>query len=721
VATFGYDGIGFVVSKEDDFCGLDLDGCRNPETGAIENWAMEVITAVESYTEVSPSETGIRIFAKAELPPGRRKGGHFEIYDDVRFFTVTGKHLKDTPLTVEPRQKELEQIYFKAFPPPETEPQKTVPPPSNENLDEAIIERAFKAKNGAKFKLLWEGNTAGYPSQSEADLALCTMLAFWMRKNPTSVDRLFRKSKLFRPKWDKSHSSDGKTYGEMTVEKAIARVTEVYKPKVQNASVLESLTNIIEAFHSPLSVPYVTVPLRDHFETWPLYSDDFGNWVSHVFMEQTQRLPKPSEFNDLYDILAYKAALEGPEYEVYTRVATYGDEVYLDLCNADREVVKITNQGWSIVKEYPVKFRRKPGMLPLPNPESGGSLKRLRRFLNTEDKRSFILSVSWLVGTLLPTGTFPILIVTGTQGSAKSCFTKLLRNLIDPSTAPLRSLPPDERNLAITANNSLIIALDNVSYLRQWLSDSFCRLASGSGFAVRKLYEDEEEVIFNPRRPIAINGIEISGHNHDLVDRSVSINLPVIEDADRIPERKFWERFERKRPGILGALCDAVSTALRELPSLRDRSYPRLADFAQWVEAAEPSLPWKAGRFLKCYEENRATSASKSINADIVAQAVMLFMDGRGKWTGTATELLGEIEGDPKRQTGYVSERTMRSEEWPKVPHAFSRRLKRASNFLAQAGIRIKFGRTADERQIIIKAKDKREQKGKKNERKKRR
>lgn len=106
----GYGGIGFVFTAEDDLCGVDLDGCLDPETGEIESWAQEIVEELDSYTEISPSETGVHILVRATLPEGRNRKGRFEAYDRGRYFTVTGKHLSGTPQSIESRQEELQSV-----------------------------------------------------------------------------------------------------------------------------------------------------------------------------------------------------------------------------------------------------------------------------------------------------------------------------------------------------------------------------------------------------------------------------------------------------------------------------------------------------------------------------------------------------------------------------------------------------------------------------------
>src|SRR4051812_3384580 len=139
-------------------------------------------------------------------------------------------------------------------------------------------------------------------------------------------------------------------------------------------------------------------------------------------------------------------------------------------------------------------------MLPLPVPERGGSIDSLRPFLNLSSQNDFVLVVAWLCAALRPSGPYPLLAISGEQGSAKTVLSKMLRALVDPNSAPLRALPREERELFIAANNSHVLAFDNISRLRSWLSDALCRLASGGGFALRQLYTDHNEVLFDAAR-----------------------------------------------------------------------------------------------------------------------------------------------------------------------------------------------------------------------------
>ena len=223
------DGIGFVLG--DGYVGIDLDDCRNPATGEIESRAWEIIRDIDSYAEVSPSGTGIHILARGILPAGRRRKGHIEIYSSGRYFTVTGWHLKGSPSTIEERSDAIRRLHQQAFSEAQAKGTTSCRTDSVANVetDAELIERARRAANGAKFERLWAGDRSGYDSQSEADLALCMILAFWTGRDAARIDALFRQSGLFRDKWDERHGADGRTYGQITMDNAIQQTRDVYR------------------------------------------------------------------------------------------------------------------------------------------------------------------------------------------------------------------------------------------------------------------------------------------------------------------------------------------------------------------------------------------------------------------------------------------------------------------------------------------------------------
>jgi putative DNA primase/helicase len=225
----GLDGIGFVFAPDGPFAGVDIDDCRDPTTGEITPEALAIITRLNTYSEVSPSEAGVKLFLKGTLPPGGRRKGHVELYDVGRYFAATGRPLEGTPDEPAERQAELEALHAELFPPAASPrpPNQTRSAAPESVTDQELLERAKRSRNGAEFAALWAGSLDGHDGDhSAADLALVSHLAFWCGRDPGRIDRLFRQSGLMRPKWDSRRGAE--TYGRRTIRKALESAGERY-------------------------------------------------------------------------------------------------------------------------------------------------------------------------------------------------------------------------------------------------------------------------------------------------------------------------------------------------------------------------------------------------------------------------------------------------------------------------------------------------------------
>ena len=222
-----FNGVGFVFSEDDDFAGVDLDDSIDPATGQPKPWAERIIKRLNTYTEISPSGTGVKLFLRGRKPGTLCKrspyeDGAVEVYDVTHYFTVTMRHLAGTPETIEDRTDELAALYHEVFLPDTRKPRKAKPNGGGaKGNDAALLTRARESRNGAKFSNLYDnGDTSAYGGDdSAADLALCDLLAFWTGPDPDRIDRLFRTSRLMRDKWDSRRP--GGTYGSMTIDKAL--------------------------------------------------------------------------------------------------------------------------------------------------------------------------------------------------------------------------------------------------------------------------------------------------------------------------------------------------------------------------------------------------------------------------------------------------------------------------------------------------------------------
>ena len=454
------------------------------------------------------------------------------------------------------------------------------------------------------------------------------------------------------------------------------------------ADVLIELAQPADLFHVPDGTGFADLNIAGHRETWPLRAKGFRRWLARRFFEETGGAPGSEALQSALGVIEARAHFDAPERNVHVRVGGLDGRLYLNLADETWRAVEIDVNGWRVIENPPVRFRRAAGMQALPIPVPGGSVEALRPFLNLQSVSDFILVVAWAVAVLRDCGPYPVLVLSGEQGSAKSTFSAMLRALLDPNTAPLRALPREDRDLFIAASNGQVLAFDNVSGLPAWLSDTLCRLATGGGFAVRQLYTDQDEVLFDATRPIILNGIEDIVTRHDLADRAIFLNLAPIPEDRRRPESELWTAFRAARPKILGVLLDAVAEGLRRLSETRLEGLPRMADFALWATACETAL-WPAGTFGSAYRDNRDEAADSVIDADPVAAAVRAFMamrTVRTVWTGTASDLLGAL-------AGAAGDRAAASKHWPDSPRALSGRLRRAAPFLRRIGVDIGFER----------------------------
>jgi primase-polymerase (primpol)-like protein len=228
----GWEGLGFVFSADDPYCGIDLDDCRELEKEEIAPWAWRVVEQMQSYTEISISGRGLHILVKAALPDHvGRKHAMVEVYDTRRYFAVTGERLEGTPAAIEERQAEVLALYATLAPEePESLLRDTRPVLPLSRSDAEVLHMALAAANGAKFRALWNGDLRAYldpltgqPNASSADFALCLLLAYWTNGDADQMDRLFRQSALYRAKWDAQGSGGGHSYGRVTIWNAIRR------------------------------------------------------------------------------------------------------------------------------------------------------------------------------------------------------------------------------------------------------------------------------------------------------------------------------------------------------------------------------------------------------------------------------------------------------------------------------------------------------------------
>jgi len=438
-------------------------------------------------------------------------------------------------------------------------------------------------------------------------------------------------------------------------------------------------------FHNELKDPYVQIPIAGHKEIWSCKSKMFKRWLAKVFRDLYQKTPASDAINTAITVLEGKASFDGPKHTLHNRIAWHRDSIWYDLADSDWRVIKITSDGWQIVTDSPILFRRFTHQHAQVEPARDGDVKTLLKFVNIQDEDQKILLLVWIVSCFIPDFPHPIPNFYGAQGSAKSLLCKLLRKIIDPSALEVASFPNDMNEFVQILAHHYCIFFDNVSRLPDQVSDTLCKAVTGDGFSKRELYSDDDDIIFAFKRCLGINGINLAAKNPDLLERSILFELERVPPEQRRQERELLQEFENERPQIVGGIFDAVAKAMQIKPSIRLDSLPRMADFVMWGCAIADALGYAKEQFLDAYYRDIKSQNEEVLYESLVATTVIQLMETNDEWEGSPSKLLEELT----RVAGELGINASQEKEWPKAANVLSRRLNKLKTNLADVGIKV--------------------------------
>ena len=246
------------------------------------------------------------------------------------------------------------------------------------------------------------------------------------------------------------------------------------------------------------------------------------------------------------------------------------------------------------------------------------------------------------------------------------------------------------------ATNNRILAFDNASDIKPWLSDSLCSLSTGGGFATRALHTDQDEFLFNGARPILMNGIGDLAQRSDLADRALVVDLPAIPADKRRTEKEVNAQFEEIRPRLLGALLDACVDCLREERTDPLAQMPRMADFLRSILPAATALGTDPASLVAAFSANQDKSTMALVDVDPVFAPILELVDAQETkdWAGTAKALLEELET-------RVEENRRRQRDWPGTPQKLGFHLRRIATLLRKNGLEVGY-RHSGSRFIVL-------------------
>lgn len=691
VAAFhrgGFAGLGFVFSEADSYTGVDLDGCRDPETGRLEPWAGDLVERLNSYTEASPSGTGVHIFVRATLPAGGRKKGKIEMYSEGRFFTVTGEHRGGTPTTIEERAAELAALHAEVFGKSQENSQKqahtgngAADGHTNPLPDEELILRAQRAKNGELFTRLWSGDTTGYPSQSEADQALSNLLAFWCGNAPAQIDRLFRQSGLYRKKWDEKRFSDGRTYGEATIEEALAGAREFYSgggssgtqkqsSQHEGAPATDSSNTEDESLRAAVRQTILDPDMKSFdkkraaadlirqslIEWGDFYRTSDGRlfFFSHgerrlydieqqpfarFLVDKSGLSTTETFFNFALDILTAHVARKGKLAEVHTLSHYDVRTKMLTVSDGGGGVWRREHEGeWEEGKngDGGILFLTEPEAIRW-MPESNGG-EHLAWFLDQinfcpaplsiDDQRAFF--TVWLLQQFFPslrrTRTIPAWL--GPQGSGKSTTCRLIGRFLLGEEFDVSGIRKEKEDAFIAAiTNRVIHGIDNADTRVDWLEDALARYATGEVFRLRRLYTTNEEVSYRPRAILMLTSRDPHFQRSDVSQRLLPFQLQEIEEFQDEPT--IFAELARRRNPLWGELLAELAEVQDALQEGTGPKLPfRMADYAtfgwQVFQAQERGDEW-----IAALRRLDAAQMSFAAEGDGMVMALGIFMEGQ--------------------------------------------------------------------------------------------
>jgi hypothetical protein len=464
--------------------------------------------------------------------------------------------------------------------------------------------------------------------------------------------------------------------------------------------------NIILLFTDQYDISYAQIQINDHQETIKIESKRFSRLLAKLYYDSTGKVMPSDAINNAVNILQAKAEFEGEKYPLSVRVAAYNNlkeideknafEIYYDLADSKRRCVKISNKKWEVVHSPPiplfVKYNQIEQGIPVSSYPSD-ILDKLIDLTNVKKARDRKLLKVYVITLFIPDIPHAILLLHGDKGAAKSTLEKLIKLLVDPTKPILLTIPKDRTEFIQQAYHNHVIYYDNLKYIPNWFSDEVCKIVTGVGSTKRKLYSDDEDIVYELKRCLGVNGINISLTEPDALDRSILIELERIDDGN-LEEKEIINKLLEIRPQILGCIFDVIVRAMQIKSSLTIRKLPRMADFALWGEAIARAMNYKENEFLSLYKQNIGQQNIEAIEFNSLATAIVRLVES---WDNKqeGEQIINEKQYDPQTlldKLNLVAAEygidTSNYHEWPKDIKWLSRRLKIIrSNLLEGLGI----------------------------------
>jgi hypothetical protein len=427
----------------------------------------------------------------------------------------------------------------------------------------------------------------------------------------------------------------------------------------------------------------------------PAQSSRAKAFLANLLFREEGQIPGGEAIGKALAIFAARAHGTGKTYELHTRTAKTSKAIWIDQSNPRWEAVRVDENGWEVVAEPKVYFKRFAHQQPQVRPAKGAGVEGFRKileFISVTEPDALILILVYIVAALIPGIQHPILMFFGAQGAGKTFITQVIKKLVDPSDLDTLAPPNSVAETVQQLSHHWCVGYDNMSTLKSDVSDAFCRAVTGAGSSKRVLFTDDDDFVYRFKRVIMLNGINFVLVKADIYDRAILIPVERLAAGQRKPAGDFWREFKAARPVILGGALDILSKAMAILPTVILPDLPRMAEFAIHGYAIAEAMGIGGEVFIGAYKRSIEAQNSVVLGASPVATAVLRLLADPAKvkpgklggqaWEGTAAALLKALNG-----IAVAHGLDVRDRDWPKSERTVRERINEVKTNLQEAGV----------------------------------
>ena len=449
--------------------------------------------------------------------------------------------------------------------------------------------------------------------------------------------------------------------------------------------ILWGIVNGVKCYKTLQNQYLIEADINNRYELLNIGGAAFKNWALYKLWQYGETI-NVEGINHIVNRLTAKVWALDKKNEVHSRIAGSNIAIYYDLCNKNGEIVKITKNGYSIVraKDCPKKFTRSSNMREQCKPLSDKNIGiiDLDKYFNIKSKEGFQLMLVYIVACFIPYISHPILIVVGSQGASKTTSNILTKRLVDPAYADIVSLPKEKRDLIVQLNRGYMLFFDNIKKICDEFNDILCQASTGGYQLARKLYTDDDIVAYKLQRCLLLNGITELTDQPDLLDRSISIRFERIEESKRLTENELYANFNCDLPYFLNDIFNIVSKAMKIHEGVKLEKLPRMADFATWGYAIAEAMGIGGDNFLNNYRSNQLGIGLELLQSNITAMAIIDFIKQKVTWKGSVKSFWETLDSFAIRRNINRSDPT-----WARNENSLGKRLEEIKVNLEEQGV----------------------------------